>query len=405
MPDHWQEATLGDVADVVSGGTPKTKVAEYWGGDIVWVTPTEVVAQEGRIVTSSNRMITPEGLDGSSAKMLPVDAVLLTSRATIGAVALAGVPLATNQGFASLVCGDQILPRFAMYWCQANTHEMVSRAGGNTFLEISRKKVAAIPLSVPPLAEQRRIVDLVGSIDTYIDSLETQIEATRTARSALLSELLSNPGDDWQETTLGEAFDIRMGRQRSPKNASGTHMVSYLRAANVKDGELLLGDVKQMNFSPEEQATFRLEPGDVLVTEGCGSREEVGASARWNSELAGVVCFQNTLLRMRQVDGTTSAGFAEVVARYFYSNGRWADVASGTNIFHIGANRAVAMPFDLPPLAEQQRIVDLVGSFDEQISSLESQVESVRALRSGVLSELLSGERLLDESYDMAVGL
>ena len=96
MPDHWQSTTLGEIADVVSGGTPRTKIPEYWGGDIVWVTPTEVVAQEGRIITSSDRMITQEGLDGSSAKMLPVDAVLLTSRATIGAVALAGVPLATN---------------------------------------------------------------------------------------------------------------------------------------------------------------------------------------------------------------------------------------------------------------------------------------------------------------------
>lgn len=193
---------------------------------------------------------------------------------------------------------------------------------------------------------------------------------------------------DWQSTTLGTAFDIRMGRQRSPKNASGAHMVAYLRAANIKDGELLLHDVKKMNFSPDEQATFRLDPGDVLVTEGCGSRDEVGASARWDSQIDGPVCFQNTLLRMRCVNGLTTPGFAEVIARFFYSSGRWADVASGTNIFHIGAKRAEAIPINLPPLEQQRRIVDLIGSIDTCIDRLEGQIDATRAARAGVLSEL-----------------
>ena len=103
--------------------------------------------------------------------------------------------------------------------------------------------------------------------------------------------------DGWVETTLGEAAEVSIGRQRSPRNASGEHMVKYLRAANVKDGRLALGDVLSMNFSPAEQATFQLAPGDVLVTEGCGSIRELGASAVWNAELDGTVCFQNTVLR------------------------------------------------------------------------------------------------------------
>ena len=203
--DDWQETTLGDAADVVSGGTPRTGEPEFWNGEIVWVTPTEVVANEGRSISDSERKITPEGLAGSSAKMLPVDAVLLTSRATIGAVALAGVPLATNQGFASLVCGDDLIPRFAMYWCQANTTEFVSRAGGNTFLEISRKKVAAIPLLLPPLSEQRRIVDLVGSFDDQVSSLESQVDSVRSFRSGVLAELLSG------ERLLDESYDVAVG--------------------------------------------------------------------------------------------------------------------------------------------------------------------------------------------------
>ena len=187
----WRETTLGEIAQVVSGGTPKTKVPEYWGGDIVWVIPSEVVAQEGGVIKQSERMITQAGLTSSSAKMLPKGAVLLTSRATIGAVALAGVPLCTNQGFASLVPSEAVMSHFLMYWCQTNTHEFILRSGGNTFKEVSRKKVARIPIALPPLSEQRKIVCLIKSVDTHIGALRTCVDVASGLRTGLLSDLLS----------------------------------------------------------------------------------------------------------------------------------------------------------------------------------------------------------------------
>lgn len=114
MRDGWVETTLGEIAEVIGGGTPRTSVPQYWNGAIPWITPTEVVAQDGRVVTRTERAITEEGLRNSGARRLPAGAVLLTSRATIGAVALAGVPMATNQGFASLLCGPSVLPSYLM---------------------------------------------------------------------------------------------------------------------------------------------------------------------------------------------------------------------------------------------------------------------------------------------------
>ena len=195
-------STLGEVAEVVSGGTPRTSNPAFWSGDVVWVTPTEIVANNGKTIFSSPRTITEAGLSSSSAKLLPVDTVLLTSRATIGAVALAGVPLATNQGFASLICREDVLPKFVMYWCQANKPALVARAGGNTFLEISRKNVTEIPIHVPPLAEQRRIVDLIESIDEQAASLESLIASAQNLRGGVLSDLLSG------ERLLDESYDV-----------------------------------------------------------------------------------------------------------------------------------------------------------------------------------------------------
>lgn len=188
--------------------------------------------------------------------------------------------------------------------------------------------------------------------------------------------------DGWRQTTLGEAVEVTMGRQRSPTHAVGEHILPYLRAANVKDGRLQLDSVFDMNFSPAEQATFSLRPGDVLVTEGCGSIGQLGAAARWDGEIGGTVCFQNTLLRLRAVQGVTDPGFVDVWARHAFSSGIFAAVASGTNIFHIGSTQAKQIPFVLPPLAEQRRIAELAGAVDhvERLAAtLAEEADSARA--------------------------
>jgi hypothetical protein len=174
---------------------------------------------------------------------------------------------------------------------------------------------------------------------------------------------------EWSAMRLGDAAHVTIGRQRTPQHASGKHMVHYLRAANVKDGRLDLSDVKRMNFTPAEQHTFGLEPGDVLVTEGCGSLGQLGASAQWNEELPGTVCFQNTLLRLRARAGVTLPGFLDAWAGFAFTSGLFASVASGTNIFHLGAKRATELPILVPPIEEQRRIGDLIQSFSAVVKN------------------------------------
>lgn len=191
MRDGWREATLGDLAEVVGGGTPRTSTPAFWGGEIVWLTPTEVAAADGTVITDSQRKITAEGLRYSGAKLLPAGTVLLTTRATVGAVAMAGCELATNQGFQSLIAHDAMLPWFLLIWIQHNRVEFTRRASGSTFPEISRSEVRRIPILLPPLDVQQRIVDLVGAVDAEIDSAEAVARGTRDVRAAILSDVLS----------------------------------------------------------------------------------------------------------------------------------------------------------------------------------------------------------------------
>lgn len=183
-----------------------------------------------------------------------------------------------------------------------------------------------------------------------------------------------------RSTTLRAAAEVALGRQRAPQHDSGPHMVPYLRAANVKDGVLDLTDVKEMNFAPSEQQTFSLRPGDVLITEGSGSISAVGASAVWRGEIDGVVCFQNTLLRMRPRDDRADGRFLEWWARSAFGSGVFASVASGANIYHISAERVRALPIALPAVEEQRRIADFLDAETARLGQIEGLVRKAGQL-------------------------
>ncbi|MGH2443030.1 MAG: restriction endonuclease subunit S [Chloroflexota bacterium] len=169
--------------------------------------------------------------------------------------------------------------------------------------------------------------------------------------------------------SLRDLCEVTIGRQRSPKHATGTHMVRYLRSANVKDGRLDLSDVLEMNFTPSEQRTYALQSGDVLVTEGCGSPRELGASAQWRGYSHNVVCFQNTLLRLRSRPGSSDGGYLAHLARWCQRTGLWLEASSGVSILHIGHNRAERIQVPQPPLPTQCKIGAILLAYDDLIEN------------------------------------
>lgn len=191
--------------------------------------------------------------------------------------------------------------------------------------------------------------------------------------------------------SLASAAEVALGRQRAPQHEVGPYQVRYLRSANVGDGVLDLTDVKVMNFTPAEQRIFELRPGDVLLTEGSGSRDTVGASAVWMAELDGTVCFQNTLLRLRPRNRKTDGRYLAWWARHAHASGMFAAVASGANILHLGAETLRAMQVHLPPLDEQRRIADFLDDqvvrINDAISLREHEVRLLEEKRSVLLDD------------------
>lgn len=173
----WELKKLSEVADIIGGSTPKSDVDEYFNGDIPWITPKDLSGYNNRYISKGERNITKLGLENSSAKLLPKGAVLFTSRAPIGYVAIADNEVSTNQGFKSLVLKDGNIPEFFYYLLKHNVPLFEARATGSTFKEVSGQVVKNTELLIPSIDIQKKIVDLVSPLDEKIE-LNTQINQT-----------------------------------------------------------------------------------------------------------------------------------------------------------------------------------------------------------------------------------
>ena len=152
---------IKDIAEVISGATPKTSVPEYWDGDILWVTPAEI-NEDGIYLYDTNRKITEAGVGSAALKVIPENSVLLSSRAPIGKVAINKKKLYTNQGFKSIVPnGDYIMPIYLYFLLYFNTEYLNSLGNGATFKEISKKVVENISIPLPPLELQEQFLSLI----------------------------------------------------------------------------------------------------------------------------------------------------------------------------------------------------------------------------------------------------
>ena len=181
---EWEEETLGSVAKVVGGGTPDTNIQKYWNGNIQWFTPSEI--GRDKYVTYSLRTISEEGLNKSSAKILPTGTILLSSRATVGECSINNVECTTNQGFQSLIAKENISNEFLFYLIQTKRKELIRKSCGSTFLEISANEVRKIKIAIPTHKEQEKIGKLLALLDEriatqnkIIDKLQTLIKGLR----------------------------------------------------------------------------------------------------------------------------------------------------------------------------------------------------------------------------------
>ena len=189
-PMGWETAPLGKVCVVVGGGTPRRSNNAYFSGPIPWATPTDVTALAGLAIEKTRETLTETGLGKSSARLVPAGAVLLTSRATIGFTAIAAVPMATNQGFANLICGERLIPEFLAIWLRLRRDRLIQLAGGSTFKEISKSTLKKIEIPVPPLERQYRFGRVAARASSFSCEANNTSRVGNTLYASLINHLL-----------------------------------------------------------------------------------------------------------------------------------------------------------------------------------------------------------------------
>ncbi|MBB0990779.1 hypothetical protein G6009_04755 [Dietzia sp. SLG510A3-30A2] len=401
----WTETCIGNLATVVGGGTPSTRIADYWGGDIPWFTPAEISEGGAGVVTTSERLITNKGLAESAAKLLPPGTVLVTSRASIANCAIAGVPMATNQGFTSLTPKDARSTRFLYYWVQQNRGEFLSRAAGSTFLEISASKVRAIPITAPRPDEQTIIGKAIADADDLIATLERLIAKKQAIKQGMMQQLLTGrtrlPGfaDPWTETRLGTLGKCIRGVGYDPgqdlSSSDRPHTIRLLRSNNVQRSRI---DRDGLQFVHERRVAPSqvLEYGDIVICMANGSRALVGKAARFEPEVGEPrYTFGAFMGAFRTGKSIASSRFvAEILETHAFRG--WLDVIlSGSSINNLRPGDVEGFTTTIPGLTEQMAIADTLADADAEINLLHERLRKARDTKTGMMQQLLTGRTRL----------
>lgn len=262
---------LGDICEIVSGSTPKTGVDEYWDGDIKWITPAEL-NDDTYIITDSVRKITELAVEKTGLSPFPEGTVILSSRAPIGKVAIAGCEMYCNQGFKNLICSDKINNRYLYWFLKGNTKYLNSLGRGATFKEISKSIVSEIEINVPDLNEQVVAVANLEKISKIISLRRQELSALDNLIKARFVELFGDPvhnPKDWIVKSLGE-LSIQINSGNTPKGGEQVYVakgITFFRSQNVWKDRLEMDDIAYINEETHaSMSRSSLKHGDILMT-------------------------------------------------------------------------------------------------------------------------------------------
>ena len=191
MPEGWEWSTIGAEVDAVGGSTPSTKDASLWDGDIAWTTPKDLSGLNSPILSRTARTISQAGLRTISSGLLPAGTVLMSSRAPVGYLAIAQMPVAINQGYIAMRCDGRVSNWFAYLWAKANMDAIIQNANGSTFQEISKANFRPLPILVPDEPVRSRFNEVIAPMFEQIIANDAESRTLAQTRDALLPKLMS----------------------------------------------------------------------------------------------------------------------------------------------------------------------------------------------------------------------
>ena len=389
---EWSPTTIGEIADVIGGGTPSTSVADYWNGKIQWFTPSEV--GKTRYVSTSERTLSNEGLENSSAKMIPAYSILLSSRATVGEASINTRECCTNQGFQSLV--PRIVDLDFLYSLVSTIKkDIVRESSGSTFIEISANKVRGLNVTIPNLSEQKALGVIFKSLDSLILATTKKITSLKLMKSAFLTSMFPQAGEttprvrfkgfegDWDKKLLNECLDI--SRKRNTDDTYGKDVLSVSDDFGVMNQIELLG----RSYAGKSVSNYGiLEHGQLVYTKSPLKSKPYGI-VKENHGKTGIV---SVLYAIYTAKENTWIPYI-----HYYFDPAWRLNAylrplinkGAKNTMNISDETALTGYIMIPKdIKEQQRIGSYFRSLDKQISLQEQRLEKLKQIKAACLDKM-----------------
>ena len=357
---EWNKYTINDLATVVGGGTPDTTVKSYWGGDIQWFTPSEI--GKNKYVDFSKRTITRDGLDNSSAKLLPLHTILLSSRATVGECSIASNECTTNQGFQSLIA-KQCNIDFLYYLIQTKKKDLIRNACGSTFLEISANEIRKIKVAVPVQNEQEQIAKLLSLIDERIATQNKIIEDLKKLKSAI-TDLLFHSIADAHTIRLGKIAHITNGAG-DVQDANTEHQEDWYpffdRSEELKWFPTYSFDKEAVIYAGEGQSFYpRYYNGKFALHQRCY------AITDFASCIIPKYCYH----------------FMNTLNSYFVRN------SVGSTVPSLRMDIFQKVEIRLPPISKQQHICKIIDAFYTKLEVEQRSISILQELKQFLLSQM-----------------
>ena len=362
---EWEKKILNDTCTIVGGGTPDSGKEEFWNGHIQWFTPTEIKMD---YVSKSERTITELGLKKSSARLLPDGTILLTSRATIGEVAIALNECTTNQGFQSIIVNKSYNNLFIFNWIKNNRYQFVRRANGSTFLEISKSEIGKIPICAPTLPEQQKIASFFTAIDQKISQLKRKKTLLEQYKKGVMQKIFSQGirfKDDngqefpkWEKKKLKDVAEIKYGKdQKGIACENGQYPIFGTGGVMGRTNEFLSD-----------------KPSVLIGRKGTIDKPLFIDTPFWTVD----TLFYTNLL-------------SNVNAKWLYYNltkVNWYKYNEASGVPSLSTSTINKIPIDLPSLGEQTRIANFLSAIDDKINHTEKQIEKAEVWKKGLMQQM-----------------
>lgn len=416
--NDWDEYTVGQIADIVGGGTPSTKDPDNFGGNIPWLTPKDLSGPHARYITCGERNLSQKGLENSSAKLLPSGSVLLSTRAPVGYVAIAKNPISTNQGFRSLVPHEGFSSEYLYYWLVQNTEKLKQHATGTTFDELSGSALGSIRIRLPSLIEQRAIADVLSTLDDKIelncrmnetleemaralfkswfvdfDPVRAKMENRDTGLPKHIADLFPDRLVDSELGQIPEGWVVRALGDVSSKpqygytaSAKQNAERKFLRITDINKKPWIEWDsVPYCDITSKDYEKYKLHKNDVLITRmadpghGCLIEEEIDA------------VFASYLIRFCLVHQR----FARFFQYWLRSPPYWKLVGercAGTTRVSLNAKVLGEFPLIVPSTPLLDLFEVWVSGFRGRVTQNVKESRILSTLRDALLPNLLSGK-------------